>query len=95
MLRAERARSLFNFPLLRFHNLALGAHDDPATATIFIGNLDPSWGVPFHFQDRGDVAVIGRKAGVTNIGWLGPFGRQSGFIAWSLWLVVTGVALLA
>ena len=25
-------------------------------------------------------------AGVTNIGWLGPFGRQSGFIAWALWL---------
>jgi NADH dehydrogenase len=32
------------------------------------------------------VAVIGRLAGVTNIGWLGPFGRQSGFVAWALWL---------
>ncbi len=41
---------------------------------------------PFHDQDRGDVAVIGRLAGVTNIGWLGPFGRQSGFFAWALWL---------
>ncbi len=41
---------------------------------------------PFRFQDRGDVAVIGRLSGVTNIGWLGPFGRQSGFVAWVLWL---------
>jgi NADH dehydrogenase len=41
---------------------------------------------PFRYSDRGDVAVIGRLAGVTNIGWLGPFGRQSGFLAWSLWL---------
>ena len=41
---------------------------------------------PFRYSDRGDVAVIGRLAGVTNIGWLGPFGRQSGFFAWALWL---------
>ena len=41
---------------------------------------------PFKFRDKGDVAVIGRLAGVTNIGWLGPFGRQSGFAAWLLWL---------
>jgi NADH dehydrogenase len=41
---------------------------------------------PFRYSDRGDVAVIGRLAGVTNIGWLGPFGRQSGFLAWALWL---------
>jgi NADH dehydrogenase len=41
---------------------------------------------PFRYRDRGDVAVIGRLSGVTNIGWLGPFGRQSGFIAWLLWL---------
>jgi NADH dehydrogenase len=40
----------------------------------------------FEYRDKGDVAVIGRLAGVTNIGWLGPFGRQSGFIAWALWL---------
>ena len=37
---------------------------------------------PFHYQNRGDVAVIGRLAGVTDIPWLGPFGRQSGFPAW-------------
>ena len=41
---------------------------------------------PFEYSDKGDVAVIGRLAGVTNIGWLGPFGRQSGFLAWALWL---------
>jgi NADH:ubiquinone reductase (H+-translocating) len=42
----------------------------------------------FRYRDRGDVAVIGRLAGVTNIGWLGPFGRQSGFAAWLMWLVI-------
>jgi NADH:ubiquinone reductase (H+-translocating) len=41
---------------------------------------------PFAYSDRGDVAVIGRLSGVTNIGWLGPFGRQGGFPAWALWL---------
>jgi NADH dehydrogenase len=41
---------------------------------------------PFAYRDKGDVAVIGRLAGVTNIGWLGPLGRQSGFRAWLLWL---------
>jgi NADH dehydrogenase len=43
---------------------------------------------PFRYRDKGDVAVIGRLAGVTNIGWLGPFGRQGGFTAWLLWLVI-------
>ena len=41
---------------------------------------------PFRYRDKGDVAVIGRLAGVTNIPWLGPFGRQGGFTAWLLWL---------
>ena len=41
---------------------------------------------PFRYQDRGDVAVIGRLRGVTNIPWLGPFGRQGGVTAWALWL---------
>jgi NADH dehydrogenase len=43
---------------------------------------------PFRFRDLGNVAVIGRLSGVTDIGWLGPFGRQSGFAAWFLWLVI-------
>jgi NADH:ubiquinone reductase (H+-translocating) len=41
---------------------------------------------PFRHVNRGDVAVIGRLAGVTNIPWLGPFGKQSGVVAWVLWL---------
>jgi NADH dehydrogenase len=40
----------------------------------------------FAYSDRGDVAIIGRLAGVTNIPWLGRFGRASGFPAWVLWL---------
>ncbi len=43
---------------------------------------------PFRYRNRGDVAVIGRLAGVTDIPWLGPFGRQSGFPAWVLWLTI-------
>ena len=50
--------------------------------------LDGKPGAPFRFTDKGDVAVIGRLAGVTNIGWLGPFGKQAGFIAWLMWLVI-------
>jgi len=49
---------------------------------------------PFRYRDRGDVAVIGRLAGVTNIGWLGPFGRQGGFLAWLLWLGIHIVYLI-
>ena len=49
---------------------------------------------PFHYQDRGDVAVIGRLRGVTNIGWMGPLGRQGGFVAWVLWLGIHLVYLI-
>jgi NADH dehydrogenase len=41
---------------------------------------------PFRYSNRGDVAVIGRSAGVTDIPWLGPLGRRGGFLAWALWL---------
>lgn len=41
---------------------------------------------PFRYRNKGDVAVIGRLAGVTDIPWMGPLGRQSGFPAWMLWL---------
>ena len=41
---------------------------------------------PFRYSDHGDVAVIGRLSGVTNIPWMGPFGQQGGFTAWLLWL---------
>ena len=43
---------------------------------------------PFQYSNHGDVAVIGRAAGVTDIPWLGPFGRQGGFFAWILWLLI-------
>jgi NADH dehydrogenase len=43
---------------------------------------------PFRFRNYGDVAVIGRTSGVTNIPWLGPFARQGGFTAWLLWLFI-------
>ncbi|HEV8402057.1 MAG TPA: NAD(P)/FAD-dependent oxidoreductase [Candidatus Limnocylindrales bacterium] len=49
---------------------------------------------PFRYSDHGDVAVIGRLSGVTNISWLGPFGRQSGFAAWALWLGIHLVYLI-
>jgi NADH dehydrogenase len=48
----------------------------------------------FHYTNRGDVAVIGRLAGVTNIPWLGPLGQQSGFAAWALWLSIHIVYLI-
>jgi NADH dehydrogenase len=43
---------------------------------------------PFRYSNHGDVAVIGRQSGVTDIPWMGPFGRQGGFIAWALWLLI-------
>ena len=42
----------------------------------------------FRYSNHGDVAVIGRAAGVTDIPWMGPFGRQGGFFAWALWLLI-------
>ena len=41
---------------------------------------------PFRYSNHGDVAVIGRSAGVTDIPWMGPFGQQGGLTAWLLWL---------
>jgi NADH dehydrogenase len=57
----------------------------------YVGNaiaarLDGEPAKTFRFRDLGDVAVIGRLSGVTNIPWLGPFGRTGGFLAWALWL---------
>ncbi len=42
----------------------------------------------FRYTDKGDVAVIGRLHGVTNIRWLGPLGRQGGMVAWMMWLAI-------
>lgn len=48
----------------------------------------------FRYRDKGDVAVIGRLSGVSNVGWLGPLGQQSGFVAWLLWLGIHIVYLI-
>jgi NADH:quinone reductase (non-electrogenic) len=55
-------------------------------AAAILERLDGREPEPFRFRDLGDVAVIGRLSGVTNIPWLGPFGRTGGLIAWLLWL---------
>jgi NADH dehydrogenase len=55
-------------------------------ATAILARLDGETPPPFRFRNLGDVAVIGRLSGVTNIPWLGPFARTGGFIAWALWL---------
>jgi NADH:quinone reductase (non-electrogenic) len=49
---------------------------------------------PFRYRNLGDVAVIGRLAGVTNIPWLGPLGQAGGFFAWALWLGIHIVYLI-
>ena len=49
---------------------------------------------PFRYSNHGDVAVIGRLSGVTDIPWLGPFGQQGGFTAWLLWLGIHIVYLI-
>jgi NADH:ubiquinone reductase (H+-translocating) len=63
-------------------------------AGAIVERLDGGTPKPFRFSDRGDVAVIGRLSGVTNIGWLGPFGKTGGFIAWLLWLGIHLVYLI-
>ena len=55
-------------------------------ARAILARLDGKPVPPFRFRDLGDVAVIGRLSGVTNIPWLGPFSRTGGFVAWLLWL---------
>jgi NADH dehydrogenase len=61
-----------------------GKHAARAVLDRLSGKSTPG----FRYRDRGDVAIIGRLAGVTNIGWLGRLGRQSGFPAWLLWLTI-------
>ena len=63
-------------------------------AKAIIARLDGAPVRPFRFTNRGDVAVIGRLSGVTDIPWLGPLGRQSGFAAWMLWLGIHIVYLI-
>lgn len=61
---------------------------------VVLARLNGETAKPFRYQDRGDVAVIGRLRGVTNIGWMGPFGRQGGFVAWALLLGIHIVYLI-
>jgi NADH:ubiquinone reductase (H+-translocating) len=39
---------------------------------------------PFHYHDKGNVATIGRRAAVVDLGYI----RLSGTLAWLVWLVV-------
>ena len=39
---------------------------------------------PFHYHDRGNMATIGRKAAVADLGWV----HISGFVAWLAWLFI-------
>jgi len=39
---------------------------------------------PFHYKDKGNLATIGRRAAVADLGRI----HLSGFIAWALWLVL-------
>ena len=55
-------------------------------AEAILARLDGRAVEPFRFSNRGDVAVIGRLSGVTDIPWLGPLGQAGGFLAWLLWL---------
>ena len=41
---------------------------------------------PFRYTNKGEVAIIGRLAGVTDIPWIGPLGRQCGLHRLALWL---------
>jgi NADH dehydrogenase len=63
-------------------------------ANAIIERLDGKTPEPFRFRDLGDVAVIGRLSGVSNVGWLGPFGKTGGFVAWLLWLGIHIVYLI-
>jgi NADH dehydrogenase len=40
--------------------------------------------VPFHYNDKGSMATIGRASAVADLGWL----RLSGLTAWLVWLFV-------
>jgi NADH dehydrogenase len=57
-------------------------------AKLVRARLDGKPTTPYRYLDKGDVAVIGRLHGVTNIAWMGPLGRQGGVVAWLMWLVI-------
>jgi NADH dehydrogenase len=57
-------------------------------ASLLRARLDGKPTTSYRYLDKGDVAVIGRLHGVTNIAWMGPLGRQGGVVAWLMWLVI-------
>jgi NADH:quinone reductase (non-electrogenic) len=63
-------------------------------ARAVLARLDGEPVPPFRYRNRGDVAVIGRLAGVADIPWLGPLGHQSGIAAWALWLGIHLIYLI-
>ena len=53
-------------------------------ARVIRGRLQEQVTPPFHYHDKGNVATIGRRAAVVDLGYL----RLSGTLAWLVWLVV-------
>jgi NADH dehydrogenase len=53
-------------------------------ATLIESRLGGKSLPPFHYNDRGSLAVIGRNAAVADLGWL----RISGFPAWLMWIFI-------
>ena len=58
----------------------MGAYVGRAIDARIRGNTHPP---PFRYRHQGDLATIGRKAAVADLGWI----RLSGFPAWVLWAV--------
>ncbi len=67
-----------------------GKHAGEAVLRRLRGESAPA----FRYSNRGDMAVIGRLKGVTDIPWLGPFGQLGGFPAWVMWLTIHIVYLI-
>jgi NADH:ubiquinone reductase (H+-translocating) len=76
-----------------------GADDQPVTypgvapvaiqqgryaARVIRDRLQGQAAPPFHYHDKGNVATIGRRAAVVDLGYL----RLSGTLAWLVWLVI-------
>jgi NADH:ubiquinone reductase (H+-translocating) len=53
-------------------------------ARVIAGRLDGRQVPPFHYQDKGNLATIGRAQAVADIKGL----QLSGFVAWAAWLLV-------
>ncbi len=53
-------------------------------ARVIRDRLDGRQTPPFHYRDKGNVATIGRRAAVVDLGFV----RLSGTLAWIVWLVV-------